>query len=210
MSRRRKRRPVRTRNGPGHESRTYDPEAPAHRRAFEALQKRLARRLVAAGAAAVVIGSALGVTVHVGFLLAGLLGGLAFALGVSGLAERKAVALPAFAVGLAAPFVLTFGGHSVLMSEIGHTEQCAVTGAVEHPRAKYPSVDYVLACPSGEVELSRDWADRLRTDQAEVSIGPPARPVFAEPTGWNLWLVTSVPLTMIALVPLARVLGRQP
>jgi hypothetical protein len=210
VSGRRKRRPVRTKNGPRREARTHDPEAPANQRAFEAVQKRLARRLIAAGAATVVIGSALGVTVHVGFLLAGLLGGLAFALGVSGLAERKAVALPAFVVGIAAPFVLTFGGHSVLMDEIGHTEQCTVSKAVEHPRAKYPSVDYVLACPSGEVELSRDWADRLRTDEAEVSIGPPARPVFAEPTAWNLWLVTSVPLTMIALVPLARALRKQP
>ncbi|MEU7478927.1 hypothetical protein AB0A63_23275 [Lentzea sp. NPDC042327] len=208
---RRKRRPVRTRNGPSREPRAvHDPEEPAHRRALDAVQQRLARWLVAGGGAAVLAGSALGITVDVGFLLVGLLGGLAFALGVSALGERKAVALPAFAVGLAAPFVLTFGGHSVVMDEIGHTEQCAVTEAVEHPRTKYPSVDYVLTCPSGEVELSRDWPDRLRGHEAQVTIGPPARPVFAEPGGWNLWVVTSVPLVMIALVPLARALRKRP
>ncbi|KOV79870.1 hypothetical protein [Nocardia sp. NRRL S-836] len=189
---------------------TLDPEAPHYLHALDTAQKRLAGRLTAAGATTVVVGAALGITVNVGFLLAALLGGLAFALGVSGVAERKVVALPAFAVGLAAPFVLTFGGHSVLMNEIGHTEQCTVTKAVERPRSKYPSVDYVLACPSGVVELSRDWPDRLRTAQAEVRVGPPARPVFAEPTGWNLWLVTSVPLTMIALVSLAKALRRKP
>ncbi|ANZ37862.1 hypothetical protein BBK82_19135 [Lentzea guizhouensis] len=208
MSGRRKRRPVRTKNGP-----RRTPELihdPAGQRALDAVQKRVAWYLVTGGAAAIAAGSALGITLNVGFLLLALLGGLAFALGLCGLSERKQIALPAFAVGLAAPFVLTFGGHSVLMNEIGHTERCTVTKAVEHPRNKYPSVDYVLACPSGEVELDRDWPDRLKSDDAEVRVGPPLRPVFAEPGGWNLWLVTSVPLTMIALVPLARALRKKP
>jgi hypothetical protein len=166
--------------------------------------------LIGGGFAALAIGVGLGITFSTGLLFIGLLGGLAFALGVSGLAERKWIALPAFVVGLVAPFLLTFGGHSVLMQRIGHVEHCTVTRADEHPFAKYPSVDYVLACPGGEVELSRDWDDRLLVMEADVLAGSPLRPVFADQTRWNLLLVTSVPVTMTLLVPIALAVRRRP
>ena len=171
---------------------------------------RTAWLLVAGGFAALAVGVGLGITLTLGLVFIGFLGGLAYALGVSGLAERKWVALPAFLLGLVAPFLLTFGGHSVLMQRIGHVEHCTVTATEEHPFAKYPSVDYVLACPSGEVELSRDWDERLAVMEADVLVGSPLRPVFADETRWNLALVTSVPLAMILLVPVARALRKVP
>ena len=172
--------------------------------------RRTAWLLVAGGFAGLALGVALGITFSLGLVFIGFLGGLAYALGVSGLAERKWIALPAFALGLAAPFLLTFGGHSVLMQRIGHVEHCTVTQVREHPFAKYPSVDYALACPSGEVELSRDWDDRLAVMEADVLTGSPLRPVFADSTRWNLVLVTSVPLAMTLLVPVARALRKAP
>lgn len=171
---------------------------------------RLAWLLVLGGFAALAVGVGLGITRTLGLVFIGFLGGLAYALGVSGLAERKWIALPAFLLGLLAPFLLTFGGHSVLMQRIGHVEHCTVTATEEHPFAKYPSVDYVLACPSGEVELSRDWDDRLAIMETDVLVGSPLRPVFADDTRWNLALVTSVPLAMILLVPVARALRKVP
>lgn len=171
---------------------------------------RTAWLLVAGGLAGLAVGVGLSMTVSLGLVFVGFLGGLAYALGVSGLAERKWIALPAFLLGLLAPFLLTFGGHSVLMQRIGHVEHCTVTAADEQPFAKYPSVDYVLACPSGEVELSRDWDERLAIMEADVLVGSPLRPVFADDTRWNLLLVTSVPLAMILLVPVARALRKVP
>jgi hypothetical protein len=171
---------------------------------------RTAWLLIAGGFAALAVGVGLGITLTLGLVFVGFLGGLAYALGVSGLAERKWIAPPAFLLGLLAPFLLTFGGHSVLMQRIGHVEHCTVTAADEHPFAKYPSVDYVLACPSGEVELSRDWDERLAIMETDVLVGSPLRPVFADNTRWNLLLVTSVPLAMILLVPVARALRKVP
>ncbi|RAS69029.1 hypothetical protein C8D87_1021107 [Lentzea atacamensis] len=172
--------------------------------------RRTAWLLIAGGFAGLAAGVGFGVTLTTGLVFVGLLGGLAYALGVSGLAERKWIALPAFALGLVAPFLLTFGGHSVLMQRIGHVEHCTITQAEEHPFAKYPSVDYVLACPSGEVELSRDWDDRLAIMEADVLVGSPLRPVFADNARWNLVPVTSVPLAMTLLVPVARALRKAP
>ncbi|WP_330272566.1 hypothetical protein OG205_37540 [Lentzea sp. NBC_00516] len=170
---------------------------------------KTAWRLVAGGLTALTIGIGLSITLTYGLMFIGLLGGLAYALGVSGLAERKWIALPAFVLGLTAPFVLTFGVHSVLMQRTGHVERCAVTATDEHPFAKNPGVDYVLACPSGEVELDRDWNDRLKTKEADVLVGPPLRPMFADSSRWNLLPVTSVPATMTLLVPVARLLRKQ-
>lgn len=172
--------------------------------------RRTAWLLIAGGLAGLAVGAGLGITLTAGLTFIGFLGGLAYALGVSGLAERKWIALPAFALGLTAPFLLTFGGHDVLMQRIGHVEHCTVTQADEHPFAKYPSVDYVLACPSGEVELSRDWEDRLAVMEADVQVGSPLRPVFADDARWNLVLVTSVPVAMILLPPVARALRKAP
>ncbi|MEV6714054.1 hypothetical protein AB0M48_18680 [Lentzea sp. NPDC051208] len=166
--------------------------------------------LIAGGLTALVLGVGVSITLTYGLVFVGLLGGLAYALGVSGLSQRKWIALPAFVLGLMAPFVLTFGVHSVLMQRIGHVERCVVTATDEHPFAKYPSVDYVLACPSGEIELDRDWDDRLKTSEADVLTGPPLRPMFADDTRWNLLLVTSVPGAMTLLVPVAWLLRKQP
>jgi hypothetical protein len=171
---------------------------------------RTAWLLIAGGLTALALGVGVSITLTYGLVFVGLLGGLAYALGVSGLSQRKWIALPAFVLGLVAPFVLTFGVHSVLMQRIGHVERCAVTATDEHPFAKYPSVDYVLACPSGEIELDRDWNDRLKTTEADVLTGPPLRPMFADDTRWNLLLVTSVPGAMTLLVPVARLLRKQP
>lgn len=188
----------------------YDPNDPANRRDLDAMTKRLSRLLIAGGATAVLVGAALGMMVNVGFIGVGLLGGLAFALGVNGLAERKQYALPVFVIGLGAPFVLTFGGHSVLLDRIGHVEHCAVESAQEHRSKKRPVVEYVLSCPSGTVELTEDWSDRLSTAEADVRVGPPLRPLFARPDLWNLPLVLGVPVVMIAVVPIARALRKQP
>lgn len=172
--------------------------------------KRTAWLLIAGGLAGLAVGVTLGITLTRGLVFIGLLGGLAYALGVSGLAERRWIALPAFVLGLVAPFLLTFGAHSVLMQRIGHVEHCTITRADEHPFAKNPSVDYALACPSGEVELSRDWDDRLAVMETDVLVGSPLRPMFADDTGWNLALVTSVPVAMILLIPVARALRKLP
>ncbi|MFD4674230.1 hypothetical protein ACFWNN_31235 [Lentzea sp. NPDC058450] len=166
--------------------------------------------LTIGGLVAIAAGVALSVTLTQGFVFLCLLGGLAYALGVSGLSQRKWVALPAFALGLVAPFVLTFGVHSVLLQHTAQVESCTVTSKDEHPFVKYPRVDYVLACPSGEIELERDWSDRLKTGEAEVLVGPPLRPDWADEGRWNLLPVTSVPGAMILLVPVARLLRKQP
>ncbi|WP_394615578.1 hypothetical protein JNUCC0626_38460 [Lentzea sp. JNUCC 0626] len=166
--------------------------------------------LIVGGLVAIAAGVALSVTLTQGFVFLCLLGGLAYALGVSGLSQRKWVALPAFVLGLVAPFVLTFGVHSVLMQRTGHVEMCSIASKEEHPSAKYPRVDYVLACPSGEVELDRDWNERLKGAEAPVAIGEPLRPLWGSYTRWNLLLVTSVPGVMILLVPVARLLRKQP
>ena len=171
---------------------------------------RAAWLLIGGGLAGLALGVGVSITLSYGLVFIGLLGGLAYALGVSGLSQRKWIALPAFALGLAAPLVLTFGVHSVLMQRIGHVERCAVTAADEHPFAKYPGVDYVLACPSGEVELDRDWTDRLKSGDAEVITGPPLLPDWADSTRWNLLAVTSVPGAMTLLVPVAWLLRKQP
>lgn len=172
--------------------------------------RRTAWLLIAGGLAALAAGIGVSITLTYGLVFAGLLGGLAYALGVAGLSQRKWVALPAFVLGLVAPFVLTFGVHSVLLQRTGHVERCTVTATDEHPFAKYPSVDYVLACPSGEVELDRDWNDRLKASEADVVVGPPLRPDWADGTRWNLLVVTGVSGAMILLVPVARLLGKQP
>ncbi|MFI6097292.1 hypothetical protein ACIA8G_17135 [Lentzea sp. NPDC051213] len=174
------------------------------------MPKRTAWLLIAGGLVVLAIGVGLGITLTTGLLFVGLLGSLAYVLGVSGLAERKWILLPAFVVGVAAPFVLTFGVHSVLMQRIGQVEHCTVTQATEHKFAKNPSVDYVLACPSGEVELTRDWDERLLIQEADVLVGPPLEPMFADGTRWNLLLVTSVPVMMMLLIPVARALRRAP
>ncbi|MET9630291.1 hypothetical protein ABZX92_22760 [Lentzea sp. NPDC006480] len=176
----------------------------------EPVPKRTAWLLIAGGLAGVAAGTTLGITLTTGLIFIGFLGGLAYALGVTGLAERKWIALPAFLLGAAAPFLLTFGGHSVLMQRIGHVEHCTVTRTEEHPFAKYPEVDYTLACQGETVELSRDWDERLMTVEADVLVGEPLRPVFADQTRWNLLLVTSVPLAMILLIPVARAIRKAP
>ncbi|GLY52862.1 hypothetical protein [Lentzea sp. NBRC 102530] len=172
--------------------------------------ERPAWLLITGGLTALAAGVALSITLGQGFVFVCLLGGLAYALGVSGLSQRKWIALPAFVLGLLAPFVLTFGVHSVLMQRIGHAEMCAVSSKEEHPSAKYPRVDYVLACPGGEVELDLDWNDRLKGAEAPVAIGEPLRPLWGSYTRWNLLLVSSVPGAMILLVPVARLLRKQP
>lgn len=166
--------------------------------------------LVLGGLATLAFGVGLSVTLTHGLVFVAMLGGLAYALGVTALSERKWVALPAFVLGLAAPFLLTTGVHSVLAHRIGHTETCRVVATDENPYAKYPSVDYVLACPSGEIELERDWNDRLKSDEAEVLVAAPVRPMFADGTRWNLLAVTSVPGAMILLIPLARLVRKRP
>ncbi|MGW6447107.1 hypothetical protein [Lentzea sp. NPDC055074] len=166
--------------------------------------------LIAGGLTALALGVGVSITLTYGLVFIGLLGGLAYALGVSGLSQRKWIALPAFALGLLAPFVLTFGVHSVLLHRGGNVEHCTVTSKEEHPFTKYPGVDYVLACPSGEVELDRDWTDRLKTSEADVVTGPPLLPDWADSTRWNLLLVTSVPGAMTLLVPVAWLLRKQP
>ncbi|MFD4642143.1 hypothetical protein ACFWN2_32890 [Lentzea sp. NPDC058436] len=171
---------------------------------------RTAWLLVLGGLTALALGVGVSITLTYGLVFVGLLGGLAYALGVSGLSQRKWVALPAFVLGLVAPFVLTFGVHSVLLQRTGHVERCTVTAKDEHPFTKYPSVDYALACPSGEVELDRDWNDRLEAAEADVVVGPPLRPDWADGTRWNLLLVTSVPGAMTLLVPVAWLLRKQP
>ncbi|MGI5504722.1 hypothetical protein [Lentzea sp. CA-135723] len=162
------------------------------------------------GLAALALGIGISVTLTYGLVFVALLGGLAYALGVSGLSQRKWVALPAFVLGLVAPFVLLHGVHSVLMQRTGYEEQCTVTSKDEHPFAKYPGVDYVLACPSGEIELDRDWNDRLETDEAQVVVGAPLLPLWADDGRWNLLPVTGVPGAMILLVPVARLFRKQP
>lgn len=166
--------------------------------------------MIAGGLVVLALGIGVSTTLTHGLVFVGFLGGLAYALGVSGLSQRKWIALPAFVLGIMAPFVLTFGVHSVLMQRTGHAEHCTVTAKEEHPFAKYPSVDYVLACPSGEVELDRDWNDRLKTAEAVVLVGPPLQPDWADGTRWNLLLVTSVSGAMILLVPVAWLLRKQP
>lgn len=208
MSRSRKRRQARAKRptAPRRDPRLiHDPEDQ-----LAPMVRRLAWTMIGAGTAAIAAGAALGMTVHIGFLGIGLLGGLAFALGVCGLAERKAFALPAFLVGLAAPFVLTFGGHSVLMDRLGHTETCTVQSSEEHRSRKYPSVDYVFGCPSGTTKLTLDWSDRIRTDKADIRVGNPLLPMLAEPDLWNLALVMSVLLAMTAIVPIASSVRRRP
>ncbi|WP_156213514.1 hypothetical protein [Lentzea aerocolonigenes] len=174
------------------------------------MPKRTAWLLIAGGLGGVAAGTALSITLTTGFLFIGFLGGLACAIGVTGLAEHKWIALPAFLLGAAAPFLLTFGGHSVLMQRIGHVEHCTVTHTQEHPFNKHPSVDYTLVCPSTTVELDRNWDERLNIMEADVLIGEPLQPVFADQTRWNLLLVTSVPLAMILLIPVARALRKVP
>ncbi|SDN86194.1 hypothetical protein [Lentzea jiangxiensis] len=133
-------------------------------------------------------------------------GGLvALAIGVG-----LSVALPAFALGPLAPFLLTFGVHSVLMQRIGHAERRVVAGTDEHPSAEYPSADHVLTCRSGEVELDRDRDDRLAVREAEVLAGPPLWPLWAGDSRWNLLPVTGVPVAMTLLVPLAWLIRKQP
>jgi hypothetical protein len=171
---------------------------------------RAAWLLTAGGLAALALGIGASITLTYGLVFVALLGGLAYALGVSGISQRKWIALPAFVLGLVAPFALTSGVHSVLLQRSGQVERCVVTSKVEHPFAKYPGVDYVLACPSGEVELDRDWNDRLKTDDAEVVTGPPLLPDWADSGRWNLLPVTGVPGAMILLVPVAWLLRKQP
>ncbi|USX50958.1 hypothetical protein [Lentzea sp. HUAS12] len=171
---------------------------------------RTAWLLTFGGVAALVLGIGASITLTYGLVFVALLGGLAYALGVSGLSQRKWIALPAFVLGLVTPFLLLHGVHSVLMHRTGQVEQCTVTSKDEHPFAKYPRVDYVLACPSGEAELDRDWNDRLKTDQAQVVVGAPLLPLWADDSRWNLLVVTGVSGAMILLVPVARLLGKQP
>ena len=181
-----------------------------HRPDTSPVSRRFALLLVSGGLVALATGVGLSVMLTYGLVFVALLGGLAYALGVSGLAENRWVALPAFVLGLVAPFLLTFGVHSVLMQRIGHTERCVVAETDEHPSAKYPSVDYVLTCRSGEVELDRDWDDRLAVREAEVLVGPPLRPVWADDARWNLLPVTGVPVAMTLLVPVAWLIRKQP
>ncbi|MET9228988.1 hypothetical protein [Lentzea sp. NPDC003310] len=188
----------------------YDPNSPENKRALDAAERKVTRLLLVAGPTAILAGSALGMTVQVGFLLLALAGGLAFALGLCGLAGSKQAALPAFLLGLGAPFVLTFGGHSVLMDRIGHVERCVVREAEEHRSAKRPVVEYVLGCPSGDVEITEDWSERLRAPEGDVRIGPPLRPVLAAPDLWNLPLVVGVLVAMTTAIPVARLLRKQP
>ncbi|SDF91738.1 hypothetical protein SAMN05216553_104167 [Lentzea fradiae] len=166
-------------------------------------------QLILGGFAMLAGGVGLGVTLTYGLVFVAMLGGLAYAVGVTALAERKWIALPAFVLGIAAPFLLTSGTHSVVMQRVGHVETCAVVSADENPFVKHPSVEYVLACPSGEVELERDWNTRLRGREAEVLIGPAVRPMFADSTRWNLLAVTSVLGAMILLVPVARLVRKR-
>lgn len=166
--------------------------------------------LIGGGFAALVLSTALGATFGLGLVVIGAVGGLAYGMGVGAMAERRWIIIPALVLGVGAAFLLAHGVHSVLMQRIGHVEHCTVTRAEEHPFAKYPAVDYVLACPSGEVELSRDWDERLLIQEADVLVGSPLRPVFADDTRWNLWLVTSVPVAMILLAAVAGALRRAP
>ena len=173
-------------------------------------EMRPAWLLIGGGFAALALSTALGVTIGLGLVFIGVLGGIAYGMGVGALAERRWIIIPALILGVGSAFLLAHGAHSVLMQRIGHVEHCTVTQAEEHPFAKYPSVDYVLACPSGEVELSRSWNERLLIQGTDVLVGPPLRPEFADDTRWNLWLVTGVPLAMILLVAVARVIRRVP
>jgi len=52
--------------------------------------------------------------------------------------------------------------------------------------------------------------DRLKTAEADVLVGPPLQPDWADSTRWNLLLVTSVSGAMILLVPVAWLLRKQP
>ena len=203
MSRRRKRRPL-PRSRPAREP------GPAAEPSTSPDAQRTAYLLIAGGLVALALGIGASITLTYGLVFVALLGGLAYALGVSGLSRRKWIALPAFVLGLVTPFLLLHGAHSVLAHRTGQVERCTVTSKDEHPFAKYPRVDYVLACPSGEVELERDWTDRLKTDQAQVVVGAPLLPLWADDGRWNLLPVTSVPGAMILLVPVARLLRKHP
>jgi hypothetical protein len=167
--------------------------------------------LIGGGFAALALSTALGVTVGLGLVVIGAIGGLAYGMGVGAMAERRWIIIPALVLGVGAAFLLAHGVHSVLMQRIGHVEHCTVTRAEEHPFAKYGGYSaYVLACPSGEVELSRSWNERLLIGETGVLVGPPLMPTFADEPRWNLWLVTGVPLTMILLVAVARAIRRVP
>jgi hypothetical protein len=112
--------------------------------------------------------------------------------------RRGRLALPVFIVGL-----------GVLMDQIGHTgttwssRSKSAGSSSAHGRVR-------ASRPSGEVELTKDRIDWPTTNEPDVRVGPPLRPMFARPDMWNLPLVTCVLVAMIAVIPIARVLRNQP
>jgi hypothetical protein len=179
--------------------RTPDPD----RAELSPLQQRLPALLTTGGAIGILGAAALFVTVDSGFLVIGIIAGLAFAFGLVGLAGHGALLPLTVGLGIAAPLVLSFGGDEVAMDQFGRVERCLVKSAEDRGNTKRPRVHYLLGCPSGDIVLTVPASERLIGNDGGVKIGPPLRPRFDQPTGWNLVAVLSVPVVMIGAVRIA-------
>ncbi|TWP48351.1 hypothetical protein FKR81_29120 [Lentzea tibetensis] len=168
------------------------------------MSRRTAWQLIGAGLLAMAIGIPGSMVLpdgwHVLLITATVLAGLAFFIGVAGLASQKWILVPAFIAAAFGPIILAVIGHDALLGTYGTPEQCTLRTTEEHRTTKHPSVDHVLDCPSGEQEITTAWSERLRAQQATVLTLPPFRPMLAETTSFSLGLLAAIPVAMAALV----------
>ncbi|WP_285743797.1 hypothetical protein [Lentzea sp. NBRC 105346] len=141
--------------------------------------------------------------------------GLVFAGGVALLAGRGWWMLgPALAVGVFAPLAITMEAHEVVLSGYGRIETCAVTDAVESssdtPRRSYHIVEYVIACPSGPVELLLDHSYRLKSNTVAFYQLPPLRPLLVRDARYEPELLWGSVAAMAVIVMIAAAVRPQP
>ncbi|TWP46236.1 hypothetical protein FKR81_36465 [Lentzea tibetensis] len=174
--------------------------------------KRWVWWLIGGGAAGVLVcvplGMFSGFMGEVGAPVLAVLCGLVFGFGVLTLVQRGGGCAFGVAVliGAAAPVMLVLEAHLTVLRTYGVVEECRVAHAekrwsegVRGKSDKYV-VDYAIACPSGILEETVDYFDRLESDEVDVYQLPPLRPVLARSMHSEPWLLWSPPLAMAALV----------
>ncbi|GLZ35704.1 hypothetical protein Lesp02_78910 [Lentzea sp. NBRC 105346] len=88
------------------------------------------------------------------------------------------VVVPAFAVCVVGALLLVLNAHGFVVSRYGTAERCTVQSSHEHKSGKVQVIDYLMRCPSGEVEVTVRTSGRLRAAEGTVIQLGPFRPVL--------------------------------